>query len=1058
MLLSISANRDIIYRQFLRTSVGAKLKFISRIIIVCSVIFFDLFFSTKAFCADEKFGFKLIIFDVGMPYAPEVITGRLPSQYGHRLPLNLHRELVENNISVHFTTGGENNSIYYLLAFTLLPEHSTEEVVETEPPPAKKRALDPKGSAFKSYEKRLSWSQQYWLQSFSQSPDLSLTQSSPVFTIPFDAQRSDEWKDFLDVVVFLSRWILEEQAETENADNHLLTHAKELLQLLAHPGSGGLCGNSEFITNIGNLTSAFGNNILTTCLYAGAALDTQDLTEWVTEETNQAQLSLWVETDANLLGLVLRHHEKLFEKILNVYSDQNAKLNALKRRDEEDHNVLAMVCAVNPEWIDLIMECCPDCETRMSLINPNRCSWNVLMYAASLNAQSVKLLLKYIPDSDLPALMTPHGPHRDSILSVAASYSPEAVPLIFNACKDNSMKALLLTTQGQGQCTALIRAIEGECNIDLVELLLRECPDKECKYKILTFRELQGYNPLMLAIENHLDLNFVQKLIREYRECDALSVALEATNNEKSNALLIAVDYYPELVKGLIKELIECCPDQVVLGKLLLSQNIQGQNALIKAIHRRKPKLAQYFLDVCPDNQTLNQMLTAQDNARYNILIILALHGYTGLIQAVLSARLTDSSKNMLTQTVTEDGTNALISATVNAPEVTGLLIQSCISQVLTQRSRSGSNALNWVISAQNLARDGRNVITDAAQHMPEAMESLAELCQRDQDRIRKMLAVRDRGLGRWSVLEHAVGCHDNWHVLALLDTAMELGVFSEESERVQKQALEYSNARVLRYLRNKGISLAPSREMFAQMDEEEKHGKEDCRHAIQLPPGQGLLGLLAAVLQGNLEQVRQEVVTSKNVDQRDDNDDTLLHIAVVRHNSPEIVHELLTHGADITAKSHGYTPLQAACLFSGECIPGLLSASLDREIIRGCRDSEFQGFLIPRVFHRNRLNKLVCAHCHDTFDENEIPVLVPCLHQMCCRQCLIDAQQYQYEDEHQLISFQPFKCSLCQSVTRYVIDWSVRALEYIAQLRRRVALGDSEWKKYYPQNEDKKE
>ena len=336
----------------------------------------------------------------------------------------------------------------------------------------------------------------------------------------------------------------------------------------------------------------------------------------------------------------------------------------------------------------------------------------------------------------------------------------------------------------------------------------------------------------------------------------------------------------------------------------------------------------------------------------------------------------------------------------------------------------------------------------NAAQSNPEAIPLLLERGVS----ISTMLAAREKSHDGWSVLEHAVGFHNSRYVIDLLDSAHNFGILKTESERVQRRAMEYGNAPVLRYMKSRKYSLQPARDFFAGMTEKQQREREDCRHILPSSDVPRQPEADSGVFSQNPGAAREALLAGADPNQRNLQGDTPLHLAVVKHDSPELVELLLEHKADLAQKTQGYTPLQAASLFSQSCITPLLKTSLDKGLIRGERNFTMKnGLKTPRFCDESEDNgqQLLCGICHEVFRAGEMPILLPCFHHKCCSRCFTGASMHQYKGWYRYNSFQPFRCDLCQNTTRNVVNYSTGEIEYIAKQRRQQELGDS-WKKYY--------
>ena len=230
-----------------------------------------------------------------------------------------------------------------------------------------------------------------------------------------------------------------------------------------------------------------------------------------------------------------------------------------------------------------------------------------------------------------------------------------------------------------------------------------------------------------------------------------------------------------------------------------------------------------------------------------------------------------------------------------------------------------------------------------------------------------------------------------------------------------------------------------------------QRQEREDCRHILFRDEDvQQRDNASTALFSQDVNVAEQALIAGDTPNQRNTEGDTPLHLAIVKHHSPELVQLLLKHKADLKMVTQSYTPLQAACLFSQECIIPLLVASFDQGLIHGDRMFTMEHSLkVPRVHHEDGDGKLICTLCRDTYSAEEMPLMLPCFHQMYCLKCLVDAEEHQYKEWYRYNSFQPFQCYLCQSMTRHVVDYSTGKIEYIAKLRRRSKLGKS-WTQFY--------
>ena len=652
---------------------------------------------------------------------------------------------------------------------------------------------------------------------------------------------------------------------------------------------------------------------------------------------------------------------------------------------------------------------------------------------------------------------------------MASRTSPNVIPTIIAATRDEKIRSQLLTAQGYEGFHALLCAVE--YNPDYIRTLLQAAPDDDTLTKMLTMVNINNQNPLNRSI-----------------------------------------DSCPEYIESLI----DVCPNNAVLSQVLTAQNDEGQNALHKAISNRHPEIIPLILKSSPDSSTTYTLLTAQDKNGNTPLILAIWYGYPEQVNALLSA-CSEHPENPNTTTATKtsiqkdveilalrcqelvltenrDGNTAFSIAIMMAgqygytPAFIHTLLQTCESQwsktrlltttnnkgenVLTHASLSGPPELVELLiqeldalpgkslsheAAQQLSTENRNAIMNAAQHTPEVMVRLLNTCQGNPANIRRMLSARENNNGGWSTLEHAVGFHNTPHVFELLDIAYKQGILSEkdENERVQRRALEYCNASVLMYLKEKKYDLQPARKMFAQMTDDNQREREDCRHI--LIPSEDEKHLTTGVFSHNTEVAEQALKAGATPNQKNSEGETPLHLAVVKHHSPELVKVLLSNRADLNSVTRGYTPLQAASMFSTKCIAPLLAMGLNTGAIRGERTFTMENSIqIPRFYHDEANGELVCSLCHDTFPVNKIPILLPCFHQMFCPECLTEAENHQYEDWYCYNSFQPFQCYLCKESTRHFVDFTTGRIEYISKLRRQVKVGAG-WHQYYGAEPDHK-
>ncbi len=758
----------------------------------------------------------------------------------------------------------------------------------------------------------------------------------------------------------------------------------------------------------------------------------------------------------------------------------------------QDSNItftpLEQAIYVHPENTGLVktlLDACPDDETITALITrPVHDGWGAVIMAALKNSETLKLLINRYPGSDLPLLLGTVMSTGGNVLTVAACYPTDAVSTILKASPSNEITASLLTEQDVLGMNALNRSIEN--SPDNIPLLLDAAPDERTLTRMLTARDNDGFTPLNLAFWHapaHVD-----RLIKACPNKSVLAQVLTDINGEGQNALHRAITCRkPELVSRIL----DASPGNHTTHTLLTAQDNAGNNALILAIWYGYPELVDVLLSACPNAPTLEaqkqtvangganalmsaaqfvpevmaslleycrpaQMLKTNNNGDNALIMAAAMSGtydYSPVLLDTLldGAPTTETRTKMLTH-CNNAGENALLKASLFAsPTVVEKLIQA--SDALGVKDLSQQ-------AAQRVDQDGRHAMMAAAQSNPEVMPLLLGTCRNNQTSIRKMLAARERNHGGWSVLEHAVGFHNTRHVNELLNVAHHLGVLEGESERVQRRALEYSNASALRFMKYRNYSLQPARKMFSGMTAKQRRERDDCRHI--LPPlddkhlgdehGQGAEGIFSQYP----EVVKAALDKGENPDQRNSEGDTPLHLAVVKHNSPELVELLLENKADPALATQGYNPLQAACLFSQPSILPLLKYSLDSGLVRGERSFAIKnGLMVPRI-HDGRTEDgragLLCALCHETFRAEEMPVVLPCFHQMYCTKCLTDSEKYQYEEWHRYNSFQPFRCYLCQQQTRNVVNYETGEIEYIARLRRRQKLGGN-WGRFYDAN-----
>ncbi len=739
----------------------------------------------------------------------------------------------------------------------------------------------------------------------------------------------------------------------------------------------------------------------------------------------------------------------------------------------------------NTELVKTLLDACPDDETLTALITRQVYGgWGSVIMAAYKNTETLKLLINRCSGSDLSLFLGTAVSTGGNVLTVAAFHPTDAVSTILKASPSNEITASLLTEQDDLGMSALNRSIER--SPDNIPLLLDATPDERTLTRMLTARDNDGFTPLNLAFGHapeHID-----RLIRACPNKTVLAQVLTDSNGEGQNALHRAITCRkPKLVSRVL----DASPDSHTTNTLLTAQDKAGNNALILAIWYGYPELVDVLLSACPNAPTLEAQKQTVANGGANALMSAA-----QFVPEVMASLLEDCRPAQMLKT-NNNGDNALnmaaaMSGTYDySPVILDKLLDSAQTtevrtQMLTHCNNDGESALlkaslfgpppviekliqaldalpSKDISQQTVQRvdkDGRHAMMAAAQSNPEVMPVLLGTYRNNHDNIRRMLAARERNHGGWSVLEHAVGFHNTRHVYELLDVAHHLGVLEGESERVQRRALEYCNVSALRYMKYRNYSLLPARKMFSGMTVKQRREREDCRHILPPPDDkqqgdehdQGAVGVFSQYP----EVVKAALDKGENPDQRNSEGDTPLHLAVVKHNSPELVELLLENKADPALATQGYTPLQAACLFSQPSIPPLLKYSLDSGLIRGERSYAIKnGLRVPRIYDERTEDGsvgLLCSLCRETFRAEEVPVVLPCFHQMYCTKCLTESEKYQYEEWHRYNSFQPFRCYLCQQKTRNVVNYGAGEIEYIARLRRRQKLGGN-WGRFYDAN-----
>ena len=926
----------------------------------------------------------------------------------------------------------------------------------------------------------------------------------------------------LDNISLLSRWVLKESDNSTSFSRALLEQAKTTLQLLVCPELGGIC-TPRFVDVMAlHIESSLGFNVLSMCMRAAAALERPDLIDWIMEKGHTKTLEALVTAVAadklNPLHLSLLKFPCCFERLLAAYPDESRRLQAIEKTFD-GFNLLMMAVTECPEQVTALLRYIPDSQRQLlflDLLVDGRWNHNLLEQAINVhpkNTELVRILLDACPDDETrTSLITRTPPDDRGPVIMAARRNSETLKLLFEQCPISEHPRLLKIKTSYGD-NVLITASCSSPNA--ISTILDASPDNATTSELLTEQGYLGLNAILCAIENAPQ--YVSVLLQAAPNEHTLTTMLTTQDQDKDNAINLSFGYCPENIDMLMN----ACTNKTVLSQVLTTQNNKGQNALHRAILCRKPEFVSRVLAASPDDITTHTLLTAQDDAGNNALILAIWYGYPELVSVLLSACPDSTTIAKHVETVADGSANALMSAAQYAPEVMGALIQSgqkncqqtllltqnhkgnnalimaeamaetynyspaiietllhashtteTKTQILTARNKKDENALKKAANcaspqfieqllneldalpdkslshqaAQLLDKNGRHAMMAAAQHNPEVLPLLLKTCQSDHTNIRRMLAAREKNHDGWSVLEHAVGFHNTRHIFELLDVAHELGVLEEESESVQRRALEYCNASALGYMKSRKYTLQPARKMFSQMSKKKRQEREDCRHILfrdeDAPQRENAsTGLFSR----DASTVAQALIAGDNPNQRNTEDDTPLHLAIVRHHSPELVQLLLEYNADLKMMTQGYTPLQAACLFSQKCIIPLLMASFDKGFIYGERTFTMNHSLtVPRIHDENSDGKLRCTLCRDTYDANDMPVMLPCFHQMYCLKCLIDAAKHQYNGWYRYNSFQPFKCYLCQSLTRYVVDYATGKIEYIGKLRRKSKSGKS--------------
>ena len=509
----------------------------------------------------------------------------------------------------------------------------------------------------------------------------------------------------------------------------------------------------------------------------------------------------------------------------------------------------------------------------------------------------------------------------------AVNDAPEQSATVLTHTPGHEKNSLLLDTLSYGlqRLTVLEQAINVHPeNTELVETLLNACTDEETLTALITHQAFDGCNPAMMA---SLKKNSkTVKLLLNRCPKSALTDLLSEITNFGDNILSIVTVYTPDVIPTVLEK----SPNGEITARLLTDQGTGGCNALFQSICKQVP--VEPLVNAAPNMNTLKLMVTAIDNYGVNILSHSCFRGTPRLVEYLIQSldRLPDKK-------LTEE-------------------------------------AIQWV------DKHGRNAIMNAAQSNPEVIPLLLGRGAS----ISTMLTAREKHQDGWSVLEHAVGFHNSRYVIDLLDIADYLGILKTESERVQRRAMEYGNAPVLRHMKSRKYSLQPARDFFAGMTEEQQQEREDCRHILPSSDVPRQPEADSGVFSQNPGAAREALQAGADPNQRNLQGDTPLHLAVVKHDSPELVELLLEHKADLAQKTQGYTPLQAASLFSQSCITPLLKASLDKGLIRGERNFTMKnGLKTPRFCDESEDNgqQLLCGICHEVFRAGEMPILLPCFH-----------------------------------------------------------------------------
>ena len=352
----------------------------------------------------------------------------------------------------------------------------------------------------------------------------------------------------LDNISLLARWILHKSQDSNSVSTALLEQTKTTLQLLTCPELGGIC-TPRFIDAMALHTeSSLGFNVLSMCMRAAAALERPDLVDWVKGKCHNKALGSLVTTVAadrlNSLHLSLLKLPCCFEQLLSAY-DEGRRLQAIEEKSPDGFNLLMMavtecpeqvatllkympdsqkkslfpdllvhgrfsynlleqtikVYPKNTELVRILLEACPDDETKTSLITrtpPD--GWGPVIMAARYNDETLKLLFKQCPKISHPKLLKIRTSAGDNVLTIASGWSPSATTTILDASPDKATTSDLLTTQGHLGCNALHKAVEHAPQN--VPVLLQTAPDEHTLTTMLTTQDQDKYNALNLAFEH----------------------------------------------------------------------------------------------------------------------------------------------------------------------------------------------------------------------------------------------------------------------------------------------------------------------------------------------------------------------------------------------------------------------------------------------------------------------------------------------------------------------------------------------------------------------------